>query len=155
MTLCLCSDTLRCFAVCDFHSERKKFRLCSNLYEASNLNTPFFPTFLTFRQKHLSCTGLVMQAVHSFFSNRFQDIKNLGSNRFNWLHSSSKRLKLLLSVVELQYLVCRSNKLRHRRDLKLATVAKCATVALNPKPPFNLCIPFPRQRQSLSKPYLD
>lgn len=121
----------------------------------------FFPAFFNLQIETLelhrfgyASSGAPVE-LHSFFSNRFQDIKNLWSNRFNWLHSSSKRLKLLLSVVELRYLVCRSSKLRHGRDLKLATVAKCGTVALNTKPPFNLCIPFSRQWLSLSKPYLD
>lgn len=124
----------------------------------------FFPAFFNLQTETLelhwfgyASSGATVE-LHSFFSNRFRDIKNLGSNRFKWLHSSSKRLKAcfcLLSVVELRFLVCRSNKLRHGRDLKLATVAKCGTVALSTKPLFNLCIPFSRQRLSLLKPYLD
>lgn len=121
----------------------------------------FFPAFLTFRQKHLSCTGLVMQAAVPrlsctlFLAIDSRISKTLGRIVLTDCTAAAKRLKLLLSVVKLRYLVCRSNKLRHGRGLKLATAAKCGTVALNTKPPFNLSIPFSRQRLSLLKPYLD
>lgn len=101
----------------------------------------------------ISCATVEQQ---SFFRNRFQDIKTHDLNHCS--AATTTGIKCFFSVVKLQYSVCRSNKLRHRRNLKQLQMEKgggSCTVALNTKPLWNLCIPFSRQRLALFNPYLD
>lgn len=88
----------------------------------------------------------------SFFSNRFQDIRTLDLKHCS---AATTTIKCFFSGVKRQYSVCRSNRLRHRRDLKQLQMEGGCTVALNTKPLLDLYIPFSRQRMALCNPYLD